>query len=333
MSTIARAKEGKVGSATMRAAVLTGPGQVRIEDRPVPQPGPGQVRVRMESCGVCGSNIPVWEGREWFRYPLEPGQPGHEGCGWIDALGPGLSGLEIGQRVGVLSYHAFAQYDFADAAAVVPLPAALDGQPCPAEALGCAMNVYRRSGIAAGNTVAVVGAGFMGLLVAQLARADNARVIAVSRRRWALSMAEQAGIGETVALDGRQRIIDDIKERTGGRLCDVVIEAAGAQETLDLSAELTRERGRLVIAGFHQDGPRRVDLFLWNWRGLDVVNAHERDPAVYVQGMRLAVEAVASSRLNPGPLYTHSYPLERLGEALDAARSRPDGFMKAIVRM
>ena len=70
---------------------------------------------------------------------------------------------------------------------------------------------------------------------------------------------------------------------------------------------------------------------LWNWRGLDVINAHERDPKVYMAGIRSAVAAVTSGRLDPRPLYTHVYPLERLGEALDATRDRPDGFLKALV--
>jgi len=70
---------------------------------------------------------------------------------------------------------------------------------------------------------------------------------------------------------------------------------------------------------------------LWNWRGLDVVNAHERDPAVYADGVRQAIAAVASGRFDPAPLYTHIYPLERLDEALDATRDRPDGFLKALV--
>jgi threonine dehydrogenase-like Zn-dependent dehydrogenase len=114
-------------------------------------------------------------------------------------------------------------------------------------------------------------------------------------------------------------------------MCDVVIEAVGKQWPLDLAAELTRERGTLVIAGYHQDGPRQVNMQLWNWRGLDVTNAHERDPHIYVQGMRAAVEAVASGRLDPTPLFTHSFPLERLDEALDATRDRPEGFVKAVV--
>ena len=122
-----------------------------------------------------------------------------------------------------------------------------------------------------------------------------------------------------------------MRELTGGAFCDCVIEAVGKQWPLDLAAELTRERGRLVVAGYHQDGPRQVNMQLWNWRGLDVINAHERDAAVYVQGIREAVEAVASGRLDPGPLYTHTFPLDRLGEALDATRDRPDGFLKALV--
>ena len=67
------------------------------------------------------------------------------------------------------------------------------------------------------------------------------------------------------------------------------------------------------------------------WRGIDVINAHERDPKVYAQGIREAVDAVASGHLDPSPLYTHRFPLERLGEALDATRDRPDGFLKALV--
>ena len=72
-------------------------------------------------------------------------------------------------------------------------------------------------------------------------------------------------------------------------------------------------------------------MWLWNWRGFDVINAHERDPKIYVQGMREAVEAVASGRLDPSSLFTHTYPLDRLGAALDATRDRPDGFLKALV--
>jgi threonine dehydrogenase-like Zn-dependent dehydrogenase len=132
-------------------------------------------------------------------------------------------------------------------------------------------------------------------------------------------------------MDDHARIIAEVKALTNGSLCERVIEAVGLQWPLDLAGELTAERGRLMIAGFHQDGPRQVNMQLWNWRGIDVVNAHERDPQVYVQGIRGAVELMSSGVLDPIPLFTHRFPLERLGEALELTRTRPDGFMKAIV--
>ena len=70
---------------------------------------------------------------------------------------------------------------------------------------------------------------------------------------------------------------------------------------------------------------------MWNWRGLDVIDAHERDPKVYIEGIRAAVDAVASGRLEVSGLYSHRFPLERLDEALDMTRDRPDGFVKALV--
>jgi threonine dehydrogenase-like Zn-dependent dehydrogenase len=111
----------------------------------------------------------------------------------------------------------------------------------------------------------------------------------------------------------------------------VVIEVAGAQATLDLCGPLTRERGRLVIAGFHQDGPRQVDMQLWNWRGLDVVNAHERDPEIYIRGLRRAAQLVADGHIDPRPLYSHQVALGQLGDAFHMLRDRPQGFVKAVV--
>jgi threonine dehydrogenase-like Zn-dependent dehydrogenase len=242
-----------------------------------------------------------------------------------------VEGLAPGDRVAALSYRAYAAYDVAPAAQVVKLPAALDGRPFPGEPLGCAFNIFRRADVRAGQTVAVVGAGFLGALLVRLAKDAGARVIAVSRRPFSLDVARRMGADETVEMDDHRAVVERVERLTGGALCDRVVEAAGKQWPLDLAGELTRVRGRLVVAGYHQDGPRQVNMQLWNWRGLDVVNAHERDPAVYLRGMREAVEAVASGRLDPVPLYTHTFPLERLGEALDATRDRPDGFLKALV--
>jgi threonine dehydrogenase-like Zn-dependent dehydrogenase len=315
----------------MRAAVLAAPGQVRLDEVEIPEPGPGQVRVRLEGCGVCASNLTPWAGPEWMQFPTEPGSLGHEGWGVVDAVGDGVEGLSAGQRVAALSYKSYAEYDLADADAVVPLPDSLAGQPFPGEPLGCAMNIFRRSEIQAGQTVAIVGIGFLGAILTRLATDAGARVIAVSRRPFSLDVAREMGAAETIPMEDHNGIIERVKELTDGVFCDRVIEAVGKQWPLDLAAELTRERGRLMVAGYHQDGPRQVNMWLWNWRGLDVINAHERDPKIYMQGIREAVDAVASGRLDPSPLYTHTFPLEELASALDATRDRPDGFLKALV--
>lgn len=319
------------GVATMRAAALTAPGEIELREVEIPNPAPGEVRVRLEGSGVCASNLEVWGGQPWFSYPLEPGAPGHEGWGVVDEVGEGVDDLRPGDRVALLSGRAYAEYDVAPAASVVRLPAALDGQPFPGEPLGCAINIFRRSRIEPGQTVAVVGVGFLGALLTRLATDAGARVIGITRRPFALEVARSMGAAETVAMDDHGQIIERVKDLTEGVFCDRVIEATGKQWPLDLAAELTRERGTLVIAGYHQDGPRQVNMQLWNWRGLDVINAHERDPAVYLQGMRAAVELVASGRLDPAPLYTHTYSPDRLGDALDATRDRPDSFLKALV--
>ncbi|HET7307524.1 MAG TPA: alcohol dehydrogenase catalytic domain-containing protein, partial [Gammaproteobacteria bacterium] len=128
----------------MRAAVLASPGRFEFTEIERPVPGPGEVRVRLQGCGVCASNLPAFEGRDWFNYPLPPGDLGHEGWGVVDACGDGVDGIEIGTRVAARSFHAYAEYDLADADAVVLLPAALDGLPFPGEAFGCAMNIFRR---------------------------------------------------------------------------------------------------------------------------------------------------------------------------------------------
>ncbi len=317
----------------MRATVLTSPGAFSFEKVSVPEPGPGEVRVRLAGCGVCGSSLPLWEGREWFSYPTEPGKPGHEGWGVVDAPGDGVTGFEIGDAVALLSYHAFAEYDTAPADAVVKLPDVLKDRPFPGEPLGCALNILERSDIQPGQHVAVVGIGFMGALITQLASRAGAHVIAVSRRPFALELARKMGAAETLELDDYYQIIDRVKEMTGDDLCDRVVEATGLQGPLTLAGELTKERGRLVIAGYHQDGLREVNLQLWGWRGLDVINAHERAQERYVGGMRRAAEAVAAGTFDPTPLYTHTFAFDDLGTAFETMRARPDGFLKGLVTL
>jgi len=313
-----------------RAAVISSPREIGVRQFEFREPAAGEVRVRIEGCGVCASNLPLWEGKPWFKYPMEPGAPGHEAWGRIDAVGASVTGFVRGDRVAMLSSHAFAEYDFARVSEVVHLPASFDVSPFPGEPLGCAINIFKRAGILPGQTVAIIGIGFLGTLLTQLAANAGARVLAISRRPSSLRLAKEFGAAITIQTDDA---LQGVREFTGGRGCDCVIEAVGAQQSLDLASELTCERGRLVIAGYHQDGPRQVNMQLWNWCGLDVINAHERDPAVYVEGMCEAIAAVQSGRIDPQPLYTHTFKLEELRQAFETMESSPAGFIKALINL
>jgi len=315
---------------TMRAAVFDGGERVRVSRAARPRPGRGQVRVRLHGCGVCASNLPVWAGRPWFQYPFAPGAPGHEGWGEIDEAGDDAGDWRPGDPVALLSGNAYAEYDVADADALVRLPASMADRPLPGEPLACAMNIWRRSDIREGQTIAVVGVGFIGALLVQLAHAAGANVIALSRRPFALEIARSCGASVILSTENAHAAIGAINELTDGG-CPRVIEAAGEQGTLDIASAISAEGGRLVIAGYHQDGPRQVDMQQWNWRGLDVINAHERDRAVALRGLREAMQAVEEGRIDPFPLLTHAYPLDRIGDAFRNLAERPDGFLKATV--
>src|SRR5688500_1273620 len=87
------------GDGGLRAARVVAPGRIEVVDLPLPAPGAGEVRVRLEGCGVCASNLEPWAGPEWMTYPTEPGGLGHEGWGVVDAVGAGVEDLAPGQRV------------------------------------------------------------------------------------------------------------------------------------------------------------------------------------------------------------------------------------------
>jgi threonine dehydrogenase-like Zn-dependent dehydrogenase len=321
------------GRSHQRAATLVAPLTVRIGEAAVPQPAANEVRVRLEGCGICASNLPVWEGRPWFEYPRAAGAPGHEGWGRVDAIGSEVRDLQPGERVALISGNAYAELDVAPRAAVLRLPADLDALPFPGEPLGCAMNIFERSDVRAGQTVAIVGAGFMGLLLTQLAAKAGAQVVVISRRGQALEFAAAAGAVHTLECASSDAAIAQALSLTDGRGYERVIETGGLQSTLDLAGALVAEYGRLVIAGYHQDGLRTVDMQQWNWRAIDVVNAHERSPERYASGVERAIAAVLDGRMDPFPLLTHAVPLDALDRGFALAQARPDGFMKAWVRV
>ncbi|UJH90487.1 zinc-binding dehydrogenase [Antarcticibacterium sp. 1MA-6-2] len=314
-----------------RAAVIEAPGKVSVQNLDLPEPGADEVRIKIEGCGICASNIPVWEGRDWFEYPVSPGNPGHEAWGIIDAVGENVDNLTPGERVAGLSYNAYATHDIAKAKDLVVLPDFFDNKPFPGEPLGCAMNIFSRSDIQEGQTVAIVGSGFLGLLLTQLAKSAGAKVIALSRREFSLKAAKEAGADEIITLDDHYQIIEKVKQLTEGRFCERVIEATGKEWPLNLSIELTAERGKLIVAGFHQDGMRNINVQMLNWRGIDMISAHERDSSKYIKGIKAAIDAIEKHEMDPYPFFTHGFSLDEMEDAYKHLTERPDGFIKGLI--
>jgi threonine dehydrogenase-like Zn-dependent dehydrogenase len=315
----------------MIAAVLTKPKYIEIQNVKPPQPKDDEVKIKVEGCGICSSSLPLWEGREWFSYPIDPGSPGHEGWGRVEAVGDKISKIKAGDRVAFLSYHAYAEYDVATEASLIKLPEAFGDKPFPGEPLGCAINIFDRSDISEGDTVAIIGSGFLGVMLCQLAKQKGAKVIAISRRSSALDYALHYGADEVVSLTSTWEVVNKVGEITGDGFCNRVIEATGKQEALDVATDIVTEGGKIIIAGYHQDGLRQINLQKWNWKGLDVINAHERDPKKYLTGMQKAVDAIAAGLLTPDDLYTDILPLADLNKGFELTNRRPDGFMKALV--
>lgn len=319
-------------SKVMMCAQINAPGSIDIVERPIPSLSQYDILIKMEGCGLCGSNLPLWEGRDWFTYPLEAGAPGHEGWGRVAAIGEKVTKFKVGDRVSALSYYAFSQFDKVNENDAVYLSPELDHVAFPGEPLGCAINVFKRSGIKRGDKVLIIGAGFLGLIVCQLAVTEGADVTVMSRREYALNMAYQCGASHCVIIDEFHKTVETVNKELGGS-CDCVVEATGYQYPLDLAGELVKIRGKLIIAGYHQDGIRQINMQQWNWKGIDVINAHERDNKQYVNGMKDAVDALLQKKINPQFLYTHIIPIEQIKDAFELQKNRPDGFLKALVTL
>jgi len=312
---------------------LTATRRFELQEFEIPGVGPDEVRIRVEYCGICSSNLAPWKGAPWFSYPFPPGFPGHESVGVVEQVGPGVVGPKAGEYVSVLGNSGFAEYQIAKAQCVVPIPEGRHDSPFLGEPMGCAINIFRRAQIRKDDWVAIVGTGFLGTILLQLSLGLGSKVIAISRRRSALRTAEKLGATLAIPIGNSVDLLEAVLNATGRQLCNVVIEAGGVQETLDIASTLTGTRGRLVVAGYHQDGPRSVNMQEWNWRGIDVINAHERNQAVSVEGIRLAVEAVASNRIRLEGLVSHFFPFEQIEQGFQTLEQRPEGFVKGVVKI
>lgn len=303
-----------------RIARLVAPRRSDVTSDRAPPPGDGEVLVRVLACGVCASELHAWEG-PLSAYPVAMG---HEPVGIVEETGSGVTAVTVGDRVTGRCGPAFADHLLADQDDLVVVPSGLGLADSLGEPLGCVVEGLRRTPVGPGDSVAVVGAGYMGLLTLELLGLGGAEVlVAVDPRPDARSAALELGAEAFAPGDA------SIGARSGA--FDVVIEATGTQAGLDSATGLVREHGVLSILGFHQGGRRSVDLENWNWKSIDVVNAHVRRRDLLNEAIRRGLELVRRGRIRPARLLTHRFPLEDLDGAFEALASKPEGFIKAIV--
>jgi threonine dehydrogenase-like Zn-dependent dehydrogenase len=310
----------------MEKAILTGPRQFRVETAAAPRVAANHVMVKVLSSGICASELHTWQ--EGHGVPLALG---HEVAGEVVEVGTGVSEFRVGDRVTGLFHEGFADFAIAAADRVAALPKGIEPLFGFGEPLACAVSAALRTRVEIGDRVAIVGLGFMGTLMMQLLRIKGpSQITGIDLRDDALANGLKLGVDiatkpEGIPAKDRAPKMGD----TGG--FDVVVEATGTQSGLDLATELVRQHGVLSILGYHQGGPRSVNMQLWNYKAIEVLNAHERRPAFRMECMKRGLALAAAGRIDLASLVTHKFPLARVGDAFAALESKPRGFIKAVV--
>ena len=297
----------------MNAAILDAPGRFVVGERDAPTPGPGEIRVRAAVCGMCTSELDMFEGRNAsLSYPRFIG---HEVSGTVDAVGDRVDGFAVGDRVALyVEGEGYAEHVVAPAAWAVKLADNVPFELALGEPIACSVNGVRKAAPEIGDSVAIVGCGFMGLIMLQVFKAAGCgHLIAVDRRASMLDLARRLGATHTFGPD---EVEAEIKALTGGRGVDIGVEGAGIQATLDLTSQIVRMEGKLEVFGFHQGGTRQVDWAWWNWMAFQVVNGHTRTQSVYVDGMRIGLGMLERGQLDMRPLVTHRYALADINARL-----------------
>jgi L-iditol 2-dehydrogenase len=346
----------------MRAVVLTGPGRVTLQDVPVPRPGRMELLCRVDTCFICGTDPHIIRGDYpgfWPRgYPFTPG---HEWSGTIVELGEGaeLFGWRVGGRVAGTSHAgcgycrmcrggrynlcesygdearghrqyghytagAYAEYVVHSVRSVTPVP---DGLPLDEAALldpaSIALHTVKRAAMAPGDTVAILGPGPMGLMVQLCALALGAgRVLMVGRGE---RLAKSAALGAEPIDFSKEEPVAAVRRASGGAGADCVIECAGTSETLAQAVEMARKGGHVSVIGIPLE-PAALNV---KKLVLEEIDLHG------VRANRGTCEEVlpllVSRRVDPRPLITHRFPLERFPEALATFEERRDGAIKVAL--
>lgn len=312
----------------MKIAKLKGPREFEVVEDAVPDIAPDEVLVKAAACGVCASELDMWEGRG--STPL-PSYPGHEVSGTVVRTGSDVRGLQEGDAVAVWATgRGYAEYvavkaEYCRPADGVPLEEAL------AEPLACAANAVELADVRLGDDVLIIGAGFMGNLVQQLVHLRGARHVVVADTRRDV-LARATALGATRTVDVTEESLEAVvAELTDGAGVDIAFEVTGKQAPLDIVGSVTRMSGKIAVVGYHQGEPRRVPLAHWNWMAFQIVNAHFRDVATIMRGMSVGMRLLTAGRISLDGLVSHRFGIEEINDAFAIAVDKPEGFVKATV--
>jgi threonine dehydrogenase-like Zn-dependent dehydrogenase len=300
-----------------------------VVEEPLPSLAASDVLVRVTECGVCASDVEVWRGKTDQQLPVPLG---HETAGIVLDVGKDVTTVAPGSAVACwVEGGGFAEAVLTQERFCLRVDGA-SPHPAIAEPLSCVVNSVGLAAPQLGDDVVIVGAGFMGNLLQLTVQLRGPRTVTVvDIRREALDRA--ASLGATHTIDSSADNLGEmIAEITGGGGADVTFEVTGTTRGLELAETATRMSGKLAIVGYHQGGTRAIRLGHWNWMAFDIVNAHFRDKDTILAGMRTGLRLLSAGKLDVTPLLTHFYPLDAVGEAFQAAATKPAGFVKAVIQ-
>jgi 2-desacetyl-2-hydroxyethyl bacteriochlorophyllide A dehydrogenase len=316
----------------MRSAVLYGPHDFRIEELPSPVFNETECLIKVRACGVCHSEQHQWQDKiPGLEYPR---RIGHEVAGEVINVGSKIKDYKIGDRVAVwIDSNGYSEEVVAGADRIFKISSNISFEEALAEPIGCTTNGILKTNIQLGDKVALVGTGFMGLILLQQIKLQGASlVIAIDLRDDMLEIANKLGV-DAVINPSKEDVNEKINKLTNNKKVDVSFEVGGSQATLNMAADICRMEGKLVIFGYHP-GERKInDLGYWNWMAFDIINAHFRNINTILDGSRLGIELLNSGKINMKQLVTHTYPLEKIEEAFSMAEKKPKGFVKSVIVM
>ncbi|NOY43041.1 MAG: zinc-binding dehydrogenase [Planctomycetes bacterium] len=320
----------------MKAIQVIARGHAEIVDIPKPEMRPGHVLVRTSLLSLCGSDVQMLHFAADESYPFPPGTTGHEMVGVVEAIDADGSDIAVGDEVLALApgHRAMAEYYLAPVEHVLPLPAGvLLEQLLQAQQFGTVLYASQRLPNIIGKSVVVIGQGSAGLWFNyQLKRMGALQVIALDLEPFRLELSERYGATHTVC-NSLHDPMEAIRKITGGELAEVVVEAAGEVESINLAIDLVCKGGDILYFGYPRAQTFAFNfdrLFLKCCRATTIVGAAVEENQT---STRIALDLIASGEAEVAPLITHRFAFADVLDAYEMLRTRQDGAVKIVIEM